>query len=665
MNETIAEVRPSTLGQQAAAASDSLAPAIPPLPHRRPRVREVSSRFMSPLVSSSGDLHLLPAKSPHPKQAISIPTPTPTPAESPARQQQQRSKSVQRRRQELETLCRADENIPETIRSLETPLGLHSTKTTILSVQRKHRASVKLFKENEVGRAEQQQLPDVSQSQSKKSLGNKSSSSSGRSGNVTTPSTSRPDTPTVTGAAADRIIPSKFRLTTQNQNRRQHPTNSGGCVTAAAKLLQSSVGMSLSGHPDTNNVNWDSSAQEITSIPVNPPSSSSSSSSSSVGDVLADDDKSVAQPLAKIPTLTDSDSCTATATTIQDQEIISTCTTSSSPSVSIQNCKTRSLPDLRSSMPEVDMLPTVSTRLLALAGERNYKNVFGGGSDSSKFSVSPCSRSLNLPLSTSCEHSSSLLYSLKTSEKPASMLSSKPYANSVKMGSLCLPPVAPCMKLGSDAARKGRKVFSHQEEVHSLKLLHNHYLQWRYANAKSEASMHAQRSESERKLYSLGVKISDLRNAVERKRIELGMLQRTKTLSTIIEAHMPHLDEWSALEEEYSTSLSGAIHALLNASLQLPVSGNVQADTREVGEALNSAIKVMEIISFHVQSYMPKAEEMDTLVSELAKVTGGQRALIEECGDLLFRTHTSQVEECSLRGHLIQLQRSNRYQPQE
>ncbi|KAA8537248.1 hypothetical protein F0562_027065 [Nyssa sinensis] len=606
MNETIAEVRPSTLGQQH--TSDCLAPAIPPLPHRRPRVREVSSRFMSPLVSSSsycGDLHLLPAKSPHPKQVIS--TPTQTPAESPTRQQQ-RSKSVQRRRQELETLCHTDENIPETIRSLETPLGLHGK--TAMSVQRKHRASVKLFKENEVGRAEQQQLPDISQS---KSLA--SGKSLGRSGNVTP---SRPDTPTVTGA--DRIIPSRFRLMTQH---RTHPTNSGSVVTAAAKVLQSS-GISLSGQPSNLgiNVNGDSSPVKPTSVG---------------GD--ADDYKSIAQPSAKFPTLSDSDSCPAT----------------SSP-VSIQNCKTRSLPDLRSSMPEVDMLPSVSTRSLA---QRNYKNVFG--SDSSKFSVSSCSRSLNLPLS-SCEHTS-LLYSLKPSEKPVSMLS-KPYANSVKMGSLCLPPVPPCTKLGADA-RKGRKVFSHQEEVHSLKLLHNHYLQWRYANSKSEASMFAQRRETERKLYSLGIKISDLRNAVESKRVELGMLQRTKTLSTILEGHMPHLDGWSALEEEYSTSLSGAIHALLNASLRLPVSGNVQADTREVGEALNSAIKVMERISFHVQSFMPKAEEMDALVSELARVSSGERVLIEECGDMLFGAHTSQVEECSLRGHLIQLQRSNRGQPRE
>jgi hypothetical protein len=39
---------------------------------------------------------------------------------------------------------------------------------------------------------------------------------------------------------------------------------------------------------------------------------------------------------------------------------------------------------------------------------------------------------------------------------------------------------------------------------------------------------------------------------------------------------MPYLDEWSAFETDYSVSLSEAIQALLNASLQVPISGNAR-----------------------------------------------------------------------------------------
>ncbi|KAJ0082357.1 hypothetical protein Patl1_09570 [Pistacia atlantica] len=283
--------------------------------------------------------------------------------------------------------------------------------------------------------------------------------------------------------------------------------------------------------------------------------------------------------------------------------------------------------DNSSQLSESDMLPTVSNRLL---GERNINRV---------------NSSLNLPLSTA---------SVKGSEK-ATPAVSRSYTNSGKLGGFSLPPVGPPQTKAGTEARKGKKVSSHQEDIHSLKLLHNHYLQWRFANAKAEAFMQAQRRETERTLYCCGVKIEEMYDSVKRKRIELGILRRTKMLSTILEAQMPHLDEWGALEGDYSNSLSEEIKALVNASLQLPIGGNVRADVREVGEALNSSVKLMETIILNVQSYMPKAEEVEFLMSELAKVTGGERALIEECGGLLSKTHAYQVEECSLRGEFMQL----------
>ncbi|XP_057497553.1 protein ENDOSPERM DEFECTIVE 1 [Actinidia eriantha] len=553
-DEMADQAHPSTLGYE----QQQRMAVPPPLPHRRPRVREVSSRFMSSVIvsntASPGDLHQHVPKSP-----LSKHTSTPT------TQQQHRSRSVQRQRssQDVEPLCnRVDDNkLPDTTRSLETPsLGSsppHHINKITASVQRKRR-----LKENGGGKLLDQDSDHFWQSRSRKG--------GGGGGNVT-PATSRPGTPILTLTTAR----------SQNQNLVR------GVSTSAAKLLQSSV-------------NRDTS-QEITSFPLDP---------CSVGNNTCVEKDVIAYP--------------------------------SSP-ISVQNSKTttnRSIPDLRSSLPEVDVL---STRLLA---DRSCTI----GSNSSKFSASPCSRSLNLPLS-SC------------SEKTPYVLS-KPLSSSLKIGgSLSLPPL-PCAKLGADS-RRGRKDFGHQEQMHTLKLLHNHYLQWRYANAKAETSAHAQIKESERELYSLQVKISVLRDAVKKKRIELGQLKRTKTLSTILEAHMSYLDEWATSEGEYLSSLSGATHALLNASVQLPVCGNVQADVREVWDALNSAIKMTETIGVHIQSFMPKAKEMDALISELARVAGRERALMTDCGDLLFKTYTSQVEECSLRGNLIQLHCSKHHQTRE
>lgn len=38
-----------------------------------------------------------------------------------------------------------------------------------------------------------------------------------------------------------------------------------------------------------------------------------------------------------------------------------------------------------------------------------------------------------------------------------------------------------------------------------------------------------------------------------------------------------------------------------------------------------------------------QAEQVDVLVSDLARVHNGEITLVHECGDLLYKTHTSQV----------------------
>ena len=44
---------------------------------------------------------------------------------------------------------------------------------------------------------------------------------------------------------------------------------------------------------------------------------------------------------------------------------------------------------------------------------------------------------------------------------------------------------------------------------------------------------------------------------------------------------MPHLEEWSFLEEEHSSSLSGAIDALRGSTLRLPLVAGAKASVLE------------------------------------------------------------------------------------
>ncbi|CAA7409552.1 unnamed protein product [Spirodela intermedia] len=311
-----------------------------------------------------------------------------------------------------------------------------------------------------------------------------------------------------------------------------------------------------------------------------------------------------------------------------------------SPPIHGQSSRSRLSSECRSSMPEADLLPTMATRV---STEGKYSHA-----DSSSYrgiSSSLCHRSLNSALS-SCQprqiHPTSSVCKLAASPKDHSGIARAETA----IG-----------KMGLDS-RKGRKMSSRQEDSHTLRLLENCYLQWRFVNAKAQAAMEAREIVAERSLHALSTNLLELRDSVTTKHIELNEQRRMSNVSTIVQAQMPHLSEWASLEDECSGSLSGAAKSLQDASLRLPVSGNVKVDMKEIGVTLHSATDVLESLASRVKCFLPKADGMQNVASDLAKVVCEERALIEECGDFLAGVQELQVKECSLRAHLIQLRRT-------
>lgn len=420
------------------------------LPLRRPRVREVSSRFMSPLVPSN---------------------PIPTPNTNSKIGECQRSKSVQRRHHEDEE-SHTDKEIQNTTRSLEsTPMieafGSHNQNIKAGGVaassnslfHKKYQPQGKRFKENNGASPKAAQLlhPSDVASQSKGS-----SSHFGGGGRI-----SRPDTPTLLIADRDRIVPSRYRIPSQSCHRPSPSNlNSGlSATSAAAKLLQEATsGSRVQTAGRTSNGSIDAKIANL------------QKKSSSVWG-------------SKSGTSSYSDMCSGTATAASTQQGGSC---PNSP-VCVSSNKNRTLSDVRSSMPEVDTMQ-ISTRWLA---DKNSIS-FHGGESCNDFRSSTCARSLNLTALSSTEHwscNSSSWHSLRASDLTETYTPSRALVKN-PIGNVSLPPHPSCIKLGIDA-RKGRKHFTHQEETHSLKLLHNHYLQWRFANAKAEASMHVQKVETE------------------------------------------------------------------------------------------------------------------------------------------------------------------------
>ncbi|GLT93572.1 hypothetical protein SLE2022_113610 [Rubroshorea leprosula] len=194
-------------------------------------------------------------------------------------------------------------------------------------------------------------------------------------------------------------------------------------------------------------------------------------------------------------------------------------------------------------------------------------------------------------------------------------------------------------------------------DAHLLRLFHNRLLQWRFINAKADAALSAQRLTAEQSLHNAWISTSSLRESVRAKRIELQLLRQNLKLLSFLKGQMVYLEEWALLDGNFSSSLLGATEALRASTLRLPVVGGARTDIRKLNDAICSAIHVMQTMASSVCSLMSKVGEVNSLLVELENISANERALLDQCKDLLSSVAAMQVTECSLRTHILQLQR--------
>ncbi|XP_068652397.1 AUGMIN subunit 8-like [Aristolochia californica] len=206
--------------------------------------------------------------------------------------------------------------------------------------------------------------------------------------------------------------------------------------------------------------------------------------------------------------------------------------------------------------------------------------------------------------------------------------------------------------------RKGKKGTNQIEDAHQLRLLYNRYLQWRFVNARVDTTLAIQSIMAEDLLYNVWNVTSELRDSATMKRIAFQQLGQNMKLNSILNEQITYLDDWVLMDREHSISLAGATEALEACTLRLPVTGGARADVQMVKDAVSSAVDVMQAMGSSICLLLSKVEKMNSLVSDLAKIAARERVMLGECGNLLASTVAMQVEESSLRTHLIQLKTS-------
>ncbi|XP_021759521.1 protein SNOWY COTYLEDON 3-like [Chenopodium quinoa] len=223
--------------------------------------------------------------------------------------------------------------------------------------------------------------------------------------------------------------------------------------------------------------------------------------------------------------------------------------------------------------------------------------------------------------------------------------------NAVASNVTSMPSV---LRFGADV-RRVRVGDSRLGDAHLLRILHNRHLQWRFVNARTEASLSFQKFNAERSLFNAWKTTSEMLEAVSCKRKELQWLKQNLKLVSILKGQMLYLEDWALMVKDHCSSLSGAIESLEASTIRLPLVGGAKGDIQDLKEAICSAADVMHAMASSICSLLEKVEDVNSLVAEVASITVKEQSFLNECKDILSMLAAMQVKDCSLRAHMLQL----------
>ncbi|KAL8130259.1 hypothetical protein V2J09_019414 [Rumex salicifolius] len=133
------------------------------------------------------------------------------------------------------------------------------------------------------------------------------------------------------------------------------------------------------------------------------------------------------------------------------------------------------------------------------------------------------------------------------------------------------------------------------QRLHQYRLMSNRLLQWRFANAKSDASMRILKKKSEERLFAVWVKVCKLRNSMAEKRSRVQRLRLKIKLLGMVCPQIQLLEEWElALEKKNSEAVGRVARKLSAYSIKLPLVNGAKVDIVDLYEAMRFALEAEE-----------------------------------------------------------------------
>ncbi|XP_030546277.1 QWRF motif-containing protein 3 [Rhodamnia argentea] len=275
---------------------------------------------------------------------------------------------------------------------------------------------------------------------------------------------------------------------------------------------------------------------------------------------------------------------------------------------------------------------------------KRASSLTGYGSAMSQWALSP-GRSCSSPMS------------VQNKERPLFFSSLKPPSSPSRHTG-----VEKLLNMGLDLF-KSKKTSSHAsslgpagaENVHQLRLFHNRLIQWQYANAKADTANLKITSQTERNLVCAWSSLTKLQHSVLQKKLQMMKEKFQMKLNLILQSQIRPLETWGDMERQHFLAISKTTESLQSIVCRLPLIEGAEVEPQSTSFALRHALDLTTSIKSAITDISPSGDGTIPLLSELAKVVGQEKLLLEECLEYLRTISTLEIQERSLTCGMIQM----------
>ncbi|CAN6323401.1 unnamed protein product [Urochloa humidicola] len=192
------------------------------------------------------------------------------------------------------------------------------------------------------------------------------------------------------------------------------------------------------------------------------------------------------------------------------------------------------------------------------------------------------------------------------------------------------------------------------EAGHRMRMAHCRLLQWRFANAEAEAARKRKQAGAELELLGAWASVSEMRGKVARKRVQLEKEKQRIKLNTVLAYQMKDLESWGQVETEHAAALASTVACTRAAVCRLPLTNGAKVSLPPLSTILQQSLELTLTTKAMTRSFGPMAQDEALVISDLVRVAREEKAMLQECLELLSQVSLLQVEEQSLRCHLVQ-----------